>query len=119
MKHVTFDKAVLLSHLGKVSKFYSDNRAMGIAYTFNPLFCPYGPTETCTVCEAKLVVLSAGSFGTPGILEHSGIGATAILESVGMKQRVELPSIGEDYKGLSATNRLPPTVHIADFGTRR
>jgi len=83
VKHVTFD---------------DDNRATGVAYTFNPQFHPDGPTETRTVRGTKLVVLSAGSFGTPGILERSGIGAKAILEGVGVKQRVELPSIGENYQ---------------------
>jgi alcohol oxidase len=105
-------------YLGKVSNFDSDNRATGVAYTFNPLFHPDGPTETRTVRGTKLVVLSAGSFGTPGILERSGIGAKAILEGVGVKQRVELPSIGENYQGPSLLrNRSSPTVDVADFGT--
>ena len=46
-------------------------------------------------------MLCAGSFGTPGILERSGIGAKAILEGVGVKQRVDLPGVGENYQGLS------------------
>jgi len=112
---------------------------MGVAYTFNPLFHPDSLTETRTVCGTKLVILSAGSFGTPGILERLGIGAKAILEGVGvignypmtpedydnkfsivpsvpLKQRIELPSIGENYQGPSL-NQLSPTVHVADFGT--
>ena len=96
---------------------HSDNRVTGVAYTFNPLFYPDGPTETRTVHGTKLVVLSAGSFGTPGILERSGIGAKAILEGVGVKQRVDLPSIGENYQGPSLLhNRLSPTVQVADLG---
>lgn len=83
VKHVTFD---------------DENCATGVAYTFNPLFHPDGPTETRTVRGTKLVVLSAGSFGTPGILERSGIGAKAILEGVGVKQRVESPGVGENYQ---------------------
>ena len=80
---------------------HSDNRATGVAFTFNPLFHPDGPTETRTVRGTKLVVLCAGSFGTPGILERSGIGSKAILEGVGVKQRVDLPGVGENYQGLS------------------
>ncbi|KAH9987565.1 alcohol oxidase-like protein [Russula vinacea] len=76
VKHVIFD---------------DDNRATGVAFTFNPLFHPDGPTK-------RLVVLCAGSFGTPGILERSGIGAKAILEAVGVKQRVDLPGVGENYQ---------------------
>ncbi len=40
----------------------------------------------------------------------------SIVPSVPLKQRIELPSIGENYQGPSL-NRLSPTVHIADFGT--
>ena len=94
-----------LSHFVPVDPVFnishSDNHATGVAYSFNPLFHPDGPTETRTVRGTKLVVLSAGSFGTPGILERSGIGAKSILEGVGVKQRIDLPSIGENYQGLS------------------
>lgn len=89
-----------LKDLGYCSK----GRATGVAFTHNPLFHPGGPTETRTVRGTKLVVLSAGSFGTPGILERSGIGAKHVLERVGVEQRVDLPSVGENYQGpLRAT----------------
>ena len=72
-----------------------------MAFTLNPLFHPddSGPTETRTVRGTRLVVLSAGSFGSPGILERSGIGAKGVLENVGVKQRVDLPGVGENYQG--------------------
>ena len=102
VKHVIFDEYVKPVSLSRfVSIFCSDNRATGVTFTFNPLFHPDGPTETRTVRGTKLVVLCAGSFGTPGILERSGIGAKAILEGVGVKQRVDLPGVGENYQGLS------------------
>jgi len=63
------------------------------------LFHPNGPKETRTVRVTKLVVVSAGAFGSPGILERSGIGAKEVLERVGVKQRVDLPSVGENYQG--------------------
>jgi len=107
--------AVFLSHFfpnGFNQFCHSDNRATGVAYTFNPLFHPDGRTETRTVRGTKLVVLSAGSFGTPGILERSGIGAKAILEGVGVKQRIDLPNIGENYQGpyLPAIGYPPPST---------
>ncbi|KAI0265987.1 alcohol oxidase-like protein [Gloeopeniophorella convolvens] len=83
VKHITFD---------------DDNRATGVAFTLNPLFHPDGPTETRTVRASKLVVVSAGSFGSPGILERSGIGAASVLGRVGVKQRVDLPGVGENYQ---------------------
>ena len=49
----------------------------------------------------KLVVLSSGSLGTPGILERSGLGRKDVLEAVGVKQRVDLPGVGENYNGSS------------------
>ncbi|KAI0247160.1 alcohol oxidase-like protein [Lactifluus subvellereus] len=83
VQHVTFD---------------SESCATGVAFTLNPLFHPDGPKETHAVRGTKLVVLSAGSFGTPGILERSGIGSKGVLERVGMKQRVDLPGVGENYQ---------------------
>ena len=48
----------------------------------------------------KLVLISAGAFGSPGILERSGIGAKDVLERVGVKQRIDLPGVGENYQGF-------------------
>ncbi|KAH9053397.1 alcohol oxidase-like protein [Lactarius vividus] len=83
VKHITFD---------------DENRATGVAYAFNPLFHPDGPGDTRTVRATKLVLVSAGAFGSPGILERSGIGAKDVLERVGVKQRVDLPGVGENYQ---------------------
>ncbi|KAH9017282.1 alcohol oxidase-like protein [Lactarius hengduanensis] len=83
VKHVTFD---------------DENRATGVAYALNPLLHPDGPRTTRTVRGTKLVLVSAGSFGSPGILERSGIGAKGVLERVGVKQRVDLPGVGENYQ---------------------
>jgi len=77
----------------------SKNCATGVAYVPNPLFHPDGPTDTRTVRGTKLIVVSAGALGTPGILERSGIGGKEVLEGVGVKQRVDLPGVGENYQG--------------------
>lgn len=56
--------------------------------------------QTLVVAKAsKLVVVSAGAFGSPQILERSGIGAKRVLEEVGVKQLVDLPGVGENYQG--------------------
>ncbi|KAI9447383.1 alcohol oxidase-like protein [Lactarius indigo] len=86
-KHVTFD---------------DENRATGVAYSLNPLLHPDGPWETRTVRGTKLVLVSSGAFGSPGILERSGIGAKEVLERVGVNQRVDLPGVGEDYQDHNA-----------------
>lgn len=53
-----------------------------------------------TVRASKLVVISAGAFGSPTILERSGIGAEAVLGRCGIEQLVNLPGVGENYQGL-------------------
>jgi alcohol oxidase len=50
------------------------------------------------VRATKLILVSAGAFGSPGILERSGIGAKDVLERVGVKQRIDLPGVGENYQ---------------------
>jgi len=50
--------------------------------------------------------LSAGAFGSPGILERSGIGAKDVLERVGVKQRVDLPGVGDNYQGIPEQRAL-------------
>ncbi|GLB41037.1 putative choline dehydrogenase [Lyophyllum shimeji] len=46
--------------------------------------------------SAKTVVLSAGSWGSPPILERSGIGNATYLRSLGIKSVVDLPGVGEN-----------------------
>lgn len=46
---------------------------------------------------SRQVVLSAGSFGSPAILERSGIGSLQVLQKNGIKQLVDLPGVGEHY----------------------
>ncbi|KAI9447379.1 alcohol oxidase-like protein [Lactarius indigo] len=83
VKHVTFD---------------DENRATGVAYALNPLLHPDGFMDTRIVRGTKLVLVSAGTFGSPGILERSGIGAKDVLDRVGVRQRVNLPGVGENYQ---------------------
>ncbi|KAF5327596.1 hypothetical protein D9619_004114 [Psilocybe cf. subviscida] len=50
-----------------------------------------------TARASRLVVVSAGAFGSPSILERSGIGAKSVLEKNGINQIVDLPGVGENY----------------------
>lgn len=74
-------------------------RAVGIEFRWNKRFLPDADGETHTVRARRLVVLSAGSFGSPGILERSGIGAVDVLSKNGVEQVVDLPGVGEGYQG--------------------
>ena len=75
-------------------------RAVGVEYVQNPRFHPNASTSEVKVARAKrLVVVSAGAFGSPAILERSGIGAKKVLEKYGIEQLVDLPGVGEKYQG--------------------
>ena len=94
------DFNIFLSLLERLYDLHSENRATGVAYSLNPLFHPNGPRDTRTVLGTKLVLVTAGTFGSPGILERSGIGSKDVLERVGVKQRVDLPGVGKNYQGF-------------------
>ncbi|KAN0140556.1 alcohol oxidase [Lactarius tabidus] len=89
-----FLTGVLVKHV----MLNEENRATGVAYALNPLFHPDGPRGTCNVRGTRLVLVPAGALGSPGILERSGIGAEDVLERIGVKQRVDLPGVGENYQ---------------------
>ena len=44
------------------------------------------------------VILSAGSFQSPGLLELSGIGQKSVLSAAGIKQIVQLDGVGENLQ---------------------
>ncbi|KAJ8112865.1 hypothetical protein OPT61_g4872 [Boeremia exigua] len=53
--------------------------------------------EDGTIVQArKEVVLSAGSFQTPGLLELSGIGNATLLKSLGIPVVKNIPAVGEN-----------------------
>lgn len=51
--------------------------------------------------------MAAGSLRTPQILQVSGIGASSLLESIGVSTVVDLPAVGQnlqDHVLLSVVN---------------
>lgn len=55
--------------------------------------------EDGTVINArKEVILSAGSFQTPGLLELSGIGNAKLLKQLGIPVVQDLPTVGENFQ---------------------
>ncbi|KAG8738295.1 hypothetical protein FRC10_007071 [Ceratobasidium sp. 414] len=52
--------------------------------------------------NAKNVIVSAGTLNTPKVLELSGIGDPAILQSLGVAVKVDLPGVGKNLQ-----NRKP------------
>ena len=50
------------------------------------------------ITATKEVILSAGTFQSPGLLELSGIGAKDVLSSAGIKSLINLPGVGENLQ---------------------
>ncbi|KAH9920874.1 alcohol oxidase-like protein [Epithele typhae] len=75
-------------------------------------------TKAVTTARAKrLVVVSAGAFGSPGILERSGVGQKAVLDRVGVAQVVDLPGLGEQYQDhqvIFVPYVAAPEIHTLD-----
>ncbi|KAJ1307108.1 hypothetical protein OPQ81_001226 [Rhizoctonia solani] len=64
--------------------------ATGVSFVFK--------NETFTAKAKKEVILSAGTFLTPQLLELSGIGSPDVLKKHGITPKVELSSVGENYQ---------------------
>ena len=75
-------------------------RAVRIEYVDDTIGRAKGITKPLVARASRLVVLSAGAFGSPSILERSGIGSKDVLTSNNIQQLVDLPGVGENYMGL-------------------
>ncbi|KAJ7195916.1 alcohol oxidase [Mycena pura] len=63
--------------------------AVGVEYLVN--------NETLTVGASKEVILSAGTIGSPKVLELSGVGNSTILNAAGVSPVLDLPTVGENF----------------------
>ncbi|KAJ7277102.1 hypothetical protein C8J57DRAFT_1503939 [Mycena rebaudengoi] len=57
------------------------------------------------------VILSAGVFGTPQVLELSGVGNPQIINPLGISTVVNLPAVGENL------SEQPTTIYLAAFAS--
>ena len=80
----------------------SGTRAVGIEYVDDAIGRAKGITEPLVARASRLVVVSAGAFGSPSILERSGIGSKDLLNRNNIQQLVDLPGVGEHYMGSSS-----------------
>lgn len=51
-----------------------------------------------TIQAKKEIILASGTIATPQLLELSGIGSGRVLSSVGIRQVVDLPAVGENLQ---------------------
>ena len=96
-----------------------NGRAAGIEYTTDAISCPEAGGELVIVKARKLVVVSGGAFGSPSILERSGIGAPSVLEKNNVPVLVDLPGVGENYQGMTLHRRVLSTRHYLFYRSFR
>ncbi|KAF8071781.1 GMC oxidoreductase-domain-containing protein [Lyophyllum atratum] len=80
-----------------VRVIFEGNRAVGVEHVGDAVGRAKGVQEPSASYASRLVVVSAGAFGSPAILERSGIGAADVLEKNKISQIVDLPGVGEHY----------------------
>lgn len=70
------------------------------------------------ISARKEVILSTGTIQSPQILELSGVGNKSILANAGLKQLVDLPSVGEnlqDHIRITTAYQLRPNYTSPDI----
>ena len=65
-------------------------RATAVHFSYND--------KSYEVAATKEIILSAGSFQDPQLLELSGIGDAKILSSFGIETKIDLPGVGENLR---------------------
>lgn len=78
---------------------FDDTRASGLEVCDTPR-SPLDEAISCLqVLKArKLVLVCGGAFGSPAILERSGIGERGFLEGLGIDMVADLPGVGKEYQ---------------------
>ncbi|EKM78832.1 hypothetical protein AGABI1DRAFT_114408 [Agaricus bisporus var. burnettii JB137-S8] len=96
-----------------VRVIFEGKRAVGVEYVDDDGDHAHALQSPSVARASRLVVLCAGAFGSPAILERSGIGSTSILSKNDVQQIVDLPGVGEH---LMDHNGIFPHYLAADYG---
>ena len=78
----------LVTHAQATRLLFEGTRATGVEYL------QHGQRRSATA--AREVILAGGTYGSPGILLHSGVGPAAELQRLGIEPRVDLPGVGRN-----------------------
>ncbi|EJD42194.1 alcohol oxidase [Auricularia subglabra TFB-10046 SS5] len=87
-------------------------RATGVRFTDTK------SQKSYTASAAKDVIVAGGGIQSPQILELSGIGDKKLLNKFGIKPRVDLPAVGENYQDhlmVFETYEIPNTITTWDI----
>ncbi|KAJ4465377.1 GMC oxidoreductase-domain-containing protein [Lentinula edodes] len=87
----------VLTNRRVVKVIFKDNRAIGVEYIAHEDLNVESRLPPRIAYASRLVVLSSGAFGSPAILERSGIGSARYLTDADIRQIVDLPGVGENY----------------------
>ncbi|KAJ6524290.1 GMC oxidoreductase-domain-containing protein [Mycena vulgaris] len=86
----------ILPHCRVKRVIFENERAVGVEYiSHDPDTAD--KNAVVPVYASRLVILASGAFGSPAILERSGIGASDLLKAHNIRQVVDLPGVGENY----------------------
>ncbi|KAF7327926.1 GMC-OxRdtase-N domain-containing protein [Mycena kentingensis (nom. inval.)] len=103
--HPNLPNVEILTHARVQRVIFEGDRAVGIEYiSHHP--DANNNEQVHTVKASKQIVVSGGAFGSPAILERSGIGSSDILKALDIKQVVDLPGVGENYNDHNVI--IPP-----------
>ncbi len=67
---------------------FEGTRAVGIEYRHSG--------QTRSAWAARELILAGGTYGSPSILLHSGVGPATQLQSLGIQPRIDLPGVGRN-----------------------
>ncbi|KAJ7156219.1 GMC oxidoreductase-domain-containing protein [Mycena filopes] len=84
----------------------AENRAVGIEYQRGKA------SDMVSVYASRLVIVSAGAYCSPAILQRSGIGAKDILGKLNIAVVSDLPGVGQNYKD----HHLAGPIYLARKG---
>eukprot|EP01126_Amoeba_proteus_P009183 TRINITY_DN13481_c0_g1_i2.p1 TRINITY_DN13481_c0_g1~~TRINITY_DN13481_c0_g1_i2.p1 ORF type:complete len:539 (-),score=104.00 TRINITY_DN13481_c0_g1_i2:143-1552(-) len=90
-----------LSNPSKDLQIITNQFVTSLLFNKDDKFCTGVVTKegsTYNLVDGGEVIISAGSIGTPHLLELSGIGQKNLLESVGIECFHELPQVGENLQ---------------------
>jgi choline dehydrogenase-like flavoprotein len=98
------------------SILFEDGAAIGCVYRLRN-------GETCQVRARDEVIVAAGAFGSPKLLQLSGIGPGELLSELGIALVRELPGVGENFQdhfqaGVYGRTREPVSLFGHDRGLK-